>query len=399
MNNFDDIIKKACKREIEENLDYENMIKKAINSNSYKIPFFNKVAVLILSLVMSGTVVLATTYVVYEKIWKEPSEYNNYEEFLKNDKFASHNVDNNIEIKNEVDNNYILEESNKLLSNLNYKDITITLEDIKKETESDSSKYLIDKDNLNIIYNLNGEIQSFVDYNNDNKYDIEADNILKDEAILYANKIKDSLNLNSDFKLKEIQEISSLFENKEKKIWYVRFNKFDNGIINNYQNLDIYYYINNSNIVIEKILMFDDIRTFGYKYDNNEIIISKDLAIETALEKDRELTDLEVKEIQAELSINDINAFIYAQELTNGIDDEMVYTETSNGERTAYNKYVSEYILRNVWEVQIVYTINSDSKEKIKTWKENFGRNYYIDATTGEIIGGAWGEKWHLSEE
>jgi len=55
-------------------------------------------------------------------------------------------------------------------------------------------------------------------------------------------------------------------------------------------------------------------------------------------------------------------------------------------------KYSNEKILRKVWNVKIKYQFNYIPDEPVHNWKEQFGREYYIDATTGEIIGGNWGD-------
>ena len=42
-----------------------------------------------------------------------------------------------------------------------------------------------------------------------------------------------------------------------------------------------------------------------------------------------------------------------------------------------------------VWDIKINYTYDNT---KARNNGEFLGRNYYVDATTGEIIGGSWGK-------
>lgn len=48
--------------------------------------------------------------------------------------------------------------------------------------------------------------------------------------------------------------------------------------------------------------------------------------------------------------------------------------------------------LRKVYNVKIFYDVNYTDDEPAHNWKEQFGREYFVDATTGEIIGGRWGD-------
>ena len=73
-----------------------------------------------------------------------------------------------------------------------------------------------------------------------------------------------------------------------------------------------------------------------------------------------------------------MNIFIYA--LENNITND-------NGE------YQLDDISRNVWVVEIKH--NKDSKPKdseLETVKQLYNKKYFIDATTGEIIGGEQSE-------
>ena len=113
-------------------------------------------------------------------------------------------------------------------------------------------------------------------------------------------------------------------------------------------------------------------------FEDNPIIISKEEAIEIAKNKEKEFSDLEISNVSAELSIEKMNIFVYC--LENNIANE-------NGELKV------DDISRNVWVVSIEH--NKDSKPKdgnIETVKSQYNKKYYIDTTTGEIIGGEQSE-------
>ena len=225
----------------------------------------------------------------------------------------------------------------------------------------------------------------------------EIKDILKmnENTIDFAEKIKNALNLKDKYKLDSINEISSFSEsNDEKKVWYAKFNQYNNEIDNPNIYLDMYFYVKDNSMRIEQILCFNNVVQFGYNYDNNEIKISKDDALKIALDKNKEISNLPIKTTEVSLEVRDMNAFVYAQENSNGVSDEIAYFESEeNSSIESYDKYEDSHLLRNVWNVKVVYEI--ESKDNVNTWKENFCRNYYIDATTGEVIGGSWGENWN----
>ena len=88
MNDFDEKIKKAMKKEIEKPLSYEYAIKNAfLKTNKKKsINSFYKIIVTTLYIIISCTSVMAASYFVYEMIWKKPIEYNSYEEKVESEK-------------------------------------------------------------------------------------------------------------------------------------------------------------------------------------------------------------------------------------------------------------------------------------------------------------------------
>ena len=157
-----------------------------------------------------------------------------------------------------------------------------------------------------------------------------------------------------------------------------------NGLQNKYSCINIFFSVIDDNVVIERISNLDD----NYEYQNNEIVITKENAIEIAKAADRKISILDITKIDAELAIERVNSFVYAQEKTLGKEDEYKY-EIIDGYNTAYNAYFNEKILRTIWKVKIDYEFRNENK---RNDNERFGRIYYIYSTTGEVIGGSWGQ-------
>ena len=108
---------------------------------------------------------------------------------------------------------------------------------------------------------------------------------------------------------------------------------------------------------------------------NNPIIIQEESAIEIAKNKEAEFTNTEITNIKSELSIEKMNTLVYQLEYE--IYDTM-------------NLQIEEKI-RNVWKVTIEHKNKKDFNiysNPNQYMKENLNKEFYIDATTGEIIGG-----------
>ena len=94
------------------------------------------------------------------------------------------------------------------------------------------------------------------------------------------------------------------------------------------------------------------------------------------------LSQLEIIDIASELEIRKMNTYIF--KLENNIDDANI--DESNEETTIYK---TENITRNVWIVRIKH--NKPENINFSTsleYNKQMDKKYYIDATTGEIIGG-----------
>ena len=111
---------------------------------------------------------------------------------------------------------------------------------------------------------------------------------------------------------------------------------------------------------------------------DSEQKVTKEEAIEIATNKEKEFSNLEISDTTADLSIEKMNIFIYC--LENNIINE-------NGE------IKTDDITRNVWVVDVKHNKETKPKDaEIETVKKLYNKKYYIDATTGEIIGGEQSE-------
>ena len=156
-------------------------------------------------------------------------------------------------------------------------------------------------------------------------------------------------------------------------LWEVSFGKMYNGNYDKSNISTICFSICDNNIVISSITFIDN-----NNFENNPIIITKEEAIEIATNKEKEFSNFEISDTTADLSIEKMNIFIYC--LENNITNENGDIKTGD-------------ITRNVWVVDVKHNKEAKPKDaEIETVKKLYNKKYYIDATTGEIIGGEQSE-------
>lgn len=374
MDNLDKEIKRILKKEVDKPLQYEYAINNIFAKKKNKIPYTlsYKIAAMVSCLIMGCTGVMAASYVVYEKIWKKPAVVSKAEEEQKvkegisdNEKIGLIKEDNAIEI------------ANKVLDKLGYENKKITQVSLNRGYDSEYSKhYLLRSENILINLNPeNGDLEYFGDSSIIDK-NIKCDNISEDEIKKIATDIYNNLeifNVNDNYKIVEAKRQNIVSGKNINDLWQVSFAKVYNGSYDKASISTISFAVVNGDVLIYTIT---GKREDGF--ENNPIIISKELATEIAKNKENEFSGLEISNISAELSIEKMNVFIYC--LENNLTNE-------NGELKVDN------ISRNVWVVNIEHNKNSKPKDgNIETVKKLYNKKYYIDATTGEIIGGEQSE-------
>ena len=237
------------------------------------------------------------------------------------------------------------------------------------------TEYNYEKGLMVLINSNDGKVTYF--NNLDLKYkNITPDTISQKEATDIANSIFKKLGLEENYEIYNIKEEISSFNNNQKKIWGVQYYKNYDGILNKYESVSISFMIVNQSIIYDTI----NINTNNEKI-TNPAIITKQEAIEIAIDKEKEFTDVEITNASAEPSIEKLNTFIYQLE-----------NEIYNTDPNLNGIYLdTENIQRNVWKVLIQHSNrnNENTYENYNQYiKENQDKYYYIDMTTGEIIGG-----------
>ncbi len=374
--------------------DYQkipNIITNGIESAMYNrknqygiLTLIKKVIISIVSILTLASGIAFASYTVYKKIWKEPKKYATVDDYSNSLPFE--------EISEEEKKSLITENDAKnitlnFLDKLGYENQTINRIELKRSYNQVTNSYYMIKTDFSyekglmvLINSKNGEIEYFNDL--DLKYkELQQDVITEEQAKQIAYDTYQKLELNkNNYELYSVKKDEYVFENNTKTLWGATFLKKENNIYNKYENFSVAF------IVVDNKVIYDTINiSTNTEEINNPIIIQKESAIEIAKNKESELTDIEITNIKSELSIEQMNTFVYQ------LENEIYNTDPNNA-----GIYLDiDKVTRKVWKITIEHNNKKDFNiypNPNQYMKENLNKEIYIDATTGEIIGGKFTE-------
>lgn len=316
--------------------------KQQYKESSRKKLFLNYAATFIIaSIIVSGIAYATNQYIKNnenKKVWKEPEKYNYEEEKKVTEK----------DIKESISEEEAKEKGLETLKKLNIEIGNITESSLNKLPWLNQINWVIktDKEFSIEINAQNGKVESF---SNDGIFMQTRTSKTKEEATKVAKEMVEeichALSFDRNYELAYIYSMG-------RGQWSADFSAEYNGIFNDYQTIRLIFFPATKEIALLKI--------FDYDFENNPFEITEEQAIEIAK---KEHGEDKIKEILAEKDIRQMNTMVFLKE-----------NQPESGE-----SYRTEGIVRNVWNVKII--------------EEQYEEAYYIDATTGEIIGGNGGKK------
>ena len=349
--------------------------KRAIETALYSEKKHSRNSLIKVILATCGGIILTTGvafagYTIYEKIWKEPRQYD-----VNQEKPAIISEEEKSELVTEDE---IKEKSEGILKDFGYPDKKIKKIDLNRSYDDSLNSYYAvytedeysipnSNKNIGITINFNSETGEFIYFLNNDFTEIKSnlEKISEEEA----------LNLCVDLLTKLEYPIDSYViktcENKEGNEWVISYSRSYNGVYNRYDEFQIAFGRLHGNIIVESV-----IGLMENNFENNEYVISEEEAINIAKAKEEEFSGEPIINITAKKSIEKMNQFVYC--LENNIE-EQTSVRTENR-------------IRNVWVVKIEHEKEPKNKDNtlsnIESVKRYMSKKYYIDATTGEIIGG-----------
>ena len=365
MDKLDQKIKNIVSQNLTEPIDFEQKIRRSLDDESKEkfkgLNFMRALCTACAGIVLSTGIVFAS-YTAYEKIWKKPREYN-----VDVEKPA---IISEEEKENAVSEEDIKQKAINSLEIFGYPNEEIKIADLNRNYTDDSNTYynLFTTTDYNSGKNItfNGETGEFC-YFLDNDFEFSENNltkISKDIALQSAKEIFDKLNISlDDYIVENVNEV-------EYK-WNISYVKSYNEIVDRNNKIQICLGKINDITKVKSIFILTN-----REAENNDFIITAEEAKNIAISKEKELSNIEISNVTVKKSIEKMNTFIYC--LENNIE---IFSSVKGDDR-----------VRNVWVVEIDHVGGMDNVFKVAEGfdgiKKYADKQYYIDATTGEIIGG-----------
>ena len=293
----------------------------------------------------------------YQNIWQDPKKY-------------SYSISQ--EVSDEEKQECISEEEanelgNKYLKQVGLEDEKILNQNLSKEFLSDKNEWgMSSKIATMTIDAKTGDLKIIQvptwNYKIPYNYGISREEA-KEVAYKLFDKIKED-NIEGDYELVTLRR--NMETDEASYIWYAEFQRKYGDLINPNESVFIGW--------VPTINGIYQIKIERDKFENNEIVKTKEEAIEIAKEKDRKVApERTIKNIDADIRIEKMNAEVYLRE--NKKEDY------ENGKILKEDGvYKTEERVRRVWLVNIEYEKQEDKMDSF---------TYFVDTTTGEIIGGA----------
>lgn len=324
----------------------------------------------VLGIILSAGFVFAGT-TVYEKVWKTPEKIQlssgDYEEITKvTEESKKENM------SEEEAKKVAIEKLNQIGFNSN-----IVGTNHYKEMDSTKIMYRFDtEDNYEI--SIDGRTGEFFDIWDNNKNIQDTSKYMTEEqAKELANKYYKLFGYkDGEYEITNVQSVNN--EGRDTGSGFrmtVTYNKKYGEIYNPYEYVAITVESKNMNLA-----MF---RVENTPFDNNEVTITEQEAIDIALKEDEKIETNKVASTKVKLMVVKMNADAYDR--INDTEKHYEAMQTPNYPIEERNYYKIDDKVRKAWVVVLNYEDNFD--DVVKRYTEG-AYSYFVDATTGEIIGG-----------
>lgn len=330
------------------------------------------VATFVLATTVTGGLVYATGNTIYEKIWKQPESYNISQNITDDDKAKCISE----EEAEKIGNSY--------LKKIGLNDQTIQGLGLTKEFFSNENVWNMGSQKATLtIDGETGKIKSVNiptwEYKIPYNYGITREEARK-VAVELLQKYRPE-NDNGEYQLVSLKRNNE--QDEEAYIWYADFYKKYGDLINPAEKISIGW--------VPTINGLYSLNIDANAYENNEQKISKEDAIKIAIEKDQQIEpNKTIKDTKAEIRIKQMNENVYLRENFKEEYENGTLNMEKTGEDTYKLKddavmYKTDERVRKVWCVAVIYDLD----------ETYYGYTYYIDSTTGEIIGGKLGNDFY----
>lgn len=381
MDQLDKYIQDIVSQKITEPDDLEEIMLNAIHTakgkkriRRYKI---TRAIITSITTIFITTGVGVAGFIAYDRIWKNPEKYT-YEE-IQETIAEGNNVG---EVENLITEETAKQNATTIMNNLGYNNETIKSITLQKDINNNDKPFYVirtgNNENEGIVITLDsntGELNSFTN-NEFNNINIIENEISNDKAKEYSDQIIEDIGFSEkEYQFTECSEQQITSNNQIKNIWVAKYYKLYDGIYNPYEVLTNSFVIKDNKIEISSI-----VETSDGIYENNPTVITEEEATQIAINKEKELTNKEIESTTAEIGIRKMNSYIYMLENKLSVSDIDIKIDG--------NIDIEDKKIRKVWIINIKHNEIYTEYNSIIDFQKQANKKYYIDATTGEIIGG-----------
>lgn len=359
--------------------EFKDIIRKSLNEakakkkvEHYKL---SKIIVTACASLLITTGIVCAGTVISKNIWKEPEKTVGFYDEQSN----STDIITEKAKEEAISEKEAIKKTEIILEKFGYKNEKIKTAELSNYSNNYELTWRIEtKNGIFLEFDARGGNYLNIKFNNILYKDIDKYRSTKKKAEITAREICKKYGYDLT-KYDDVKISSNMILEDESYIWYADFKKKYNEFVNPYESIyvgfipeinELYYFI-----------------VYDTKYDDNPINIDKEKAIEIAV-KNEEKIDIgyKIKNTSASLNIVKMNGDAYLRS-----KDYNQYKKQQKQDYPIeeYIEYRTESLVRKAWEVTVEYDIG---EEKGRIVDENGITyrlyTYYIDATTGEIIGG-----------
>ncbi len=363
MNDFDKKLYHDLNLEIEMPKKFTNIIKESLKNDKIKkkvthYSLAKIVSVACASLVLTAGIAYASSEIV-KNIWREP------EKVISNNNIITAEEKVGCMTKEEA-----TAKANEIFKKFGYNNEKIETVSLEKKAYKIIDWNFETETGISLSFDAYGKDGFWFFNSNVLKKEIKNYKTTKKEAERTAKEICEKYGYDLS-KYTNISIKPNLVEEKDAYIWYVDFKQEYNGTVNNYEEISVAFIPEINEIYYFTVDTCD--------YENNPIEIKKEEAVNVALGAEKNTkTGYEVKCLDAYLSIEKMNSDAYLRTT----DYEKYIEQRNNLSSKEDIDYVVEKHIRKVWKIILLVGEPNTKLDHDITY------SYYIDATTGEVIGG-----------
>lgn len=376
INMYDDIEKKIyhdINLKVETPDNFKKTIQEALHKNKKNYSFAKIAITACCTLIIGAGIVYAGT-TISSQIWKQPEKVEGFYSEEKEKEYAITQKEKD-SVMSEKD---ARKKAQEMLEKFGHKDEKVKFVELSNNPMD-----------YELLWNLRTDQDTTIlfDANNKDTFSLNFDSVMHKNIVAFKISEKEAENTarklceKYGYDLSEYTHVRARASRRnidnlkdESCIWFVDFFKQYDGIVSPKEVIHIGFIPGTNEIYLFSVN--------DSKYENNPVEITEKQAKDIILEKEQKInTKYPIKDINAELAIVEMNGIAYLRET----NYEQYYMQKYESYPSKDNlMYRTERHIRKAYVLTITYDVPKSESQ----FTEFKYFSYFVDATTGEIIGG-----------